>query len=84
MSQVVNSSESNPKVIFKNALRNIRILKNPKISQWKLSLRSGVPQSKISLIENWLINPSQKEKENLASALGADVLHIFSNGPVDN
>jgi len=76
-------SQSNPKAVFKNTLRSTRILKNPKISQWKLSLKSGVPQSKISLIENWLVNPTQEEKENLASALDTDVLHIFSNGPIE-
>jgi transcriptional regulator with XRE-family HTH domain len=65
------------KPIPKNSLRNIRILKNPKVSQWILALKSNVPQSRISLIENCLSNPTPKEKEALASALNIDVTVLF-------
>lgn len=68
------------KIVFKNNLRNIRITQSPRISQWKLALKSNVPQSKISLIENYLVNPTQKEKESLASALNINVINIFSDG----
>ena len=73
------STTPTQKVVFKNNLRNIRITQNPRISQWKLALKSNVPQSKISLIENCLINPTQKEKESLASALNINVINIFSD-----
>ena len=72
---------ANPQVVIKNNLRNIRITQNPRISQWKLALKSNVPQSRISLIENFLINPTEKEKEGLALALNTNILAIFPNGP---
>ncbi|GAG81419.1 unnamed protein product [marine sediment metagenome] len=73
-------SERPAKVVFKNNLRNIRITKNPRMSQWVLALKSNVPQSKISLIENYLVNPTQEEKESLSLALNISVLTIFFDG----
>ncbi len=69
--------------ILKNNLRNTRILQNPRISQWKLALKSNIAQSKISLIENCLINPTQREKESLSSALNINVLNVFPDGQLE-
>ena len=69
--------KSNPKVVSQNNLRNIRVSKNPRKSKWMLALESNVPQSKISLIENFLINPTEKEKEEIALALNRNVETVF-------
>ena len=39
-------------------------------SQWELQKRSGVHQSRISLIENGYVAPTQKEKAAIVRALG--------------
>ena len=57
--------DTNGKII-KN-LKRIRFEKG--LTQWKLSLLSGVMQSRISLIENGLVKPTIKEIEGLESAL---------------
>lgn len=49
----------------------------PKISQWELALKSDVKQSRISLIENFLVLPSMREKIRLAEALKKDIDEIF-------
>jgi len=76
-----NSPEkkSSQKPISQNNLRQIRINKNPKMSQWMLALKSGVAQSRISLIENHLISPVLRDCEKLASALNTDSPKIFPN-----
>ena len=51
-----------------NKLREIRVVK--RISQFQLRLSTGIHQSKISLIENGLIEPREDEKKKLARALG--------------
>ena len=74
-----NSPEkkSSQKIISKNNLRQLRINKNPKMSQWMLALKSGVAQSRISLIENHLICPAKLDCEKLASALNIENLELF-------
>ena len=79
MSRRSNLSDRKSNLITPNKLRQVRILQNPRMSQWKLALKSGVPQSKISLIENCLINPTQDEKESIATALNINEVEIFSN-----
>ena len=76
-----NSPEkkSSQKSISQNNLRQIRINKNPKVSQWMLALKSGVAQSRISLIENHLISPTRHDCEKLAFALNIDSLKLFPN-----
>ena len=59
-----------------NRLRDERL--KQKISQFKLSLKSDVWPSKISWIENGHWNPSEKEKEKLAKALGIKKGWLFS------
>jgi len=74
-----NSPEkkSSQKIISRNNLRQLRINKNPKMSQWMLALKSGVAQSRISLIENHLICPAKLDCEKLASALNIENLELF-------
>lgn len=58
-----------------NRLRVIRAEK--RISQFLLRLQTGISTSKISLIENSLLQPTQEEKSKIAKALGVDVGDIF-------
>lgn len=69
--------KSDQKIIPKNNLRQLRINKNPKMSQWMLALKSGVAQSRISLIENHLIGPARHDRKKLASALDTNSLELF-------
>jgi len=62
---------------LQNRLREYRVI--PKISQWDLALRSGVKQSRISLIENHLVKPTTREKVKLSEALNHAVEEIFPN-----
>ena len=68
--------------ILKNNLRHLRII--PRITQWDLALRSGVKQSRISLIENFLVKPTMREKIKLAEALSQPIETIFPNNTENN
>lgn len=57
-----------------NNLRTIRVLK--RVSQWELSKQTEIPQSRISLIENNLVNPKTEERVAIAGALGFRVQDI--------
>ena len=59
-----------------NKLREVRVVR--RISQFQLRLATGIHQSKISMIENGLIEPREDEKKTLAKALGVGVEEIFS------
>ncbi len=50
-----------------NRLREARVL--TRITQFQLRLSTGIHQSKISMIENGLIDPREDEKLRLAKAL---------------
>jgi DNA-binding XRE family transcriptional regulator len=58
-----------------NHLREIRTSK--RITQFQLRLVIGIHQSKISLIENGLVQPSEDEKKKIAKALGVGVEDIW-------
>lgn len=60
---------------MKNNLQKIRWDKN--LSQKQLSLKSGVPQSVISSVENGLTTPSLTTALRLAKALEISVEDIF-------
>ncbi len=60
-----------------NRLREIRVVK--RISQFQLRLTTGIHQSKISLIENGLIEAQSDEKKKLAKALGVRPADIWSD-----
>lgn len=59
-----------------NRLRDERF--RQKISQFQLSLKSGIWASKISWIENYHWNPTQEEQLKLANALGVEVDWLFA------
>jgi len=53
---------------------NIRIKRTIKrISQWDLAKKTGIPQSRISLIENCYVTPKKEELEKLAKCLEVEV-----------
>ena len=41
-----------------------------RMTQWDLRLLTGIHQSKISLVENGYVEPTDKEKAMIAKALG--------------
>lgn len=58
-----------------NRLREMRFLK--RISQFRLRRQTGIHQSKISLIENGLIDAREDEKKKLAQALRCRIEEVF-------
>ena len=44
-----------------------------KKTQWALSISTGICQSKLSLIENGYIVPTEREKELIVQPLGFDI-----------
>ena len=58
-----------------NRLREIRVTK--RITQFQLRLATGIHQSKISMIENGLVEPPDDEKKRLAKALGVRIEEIW-------
>jgi transcriptional regulator with XRE-family HTH domain len=61
-----------------NRLRKIRFLED--VTQPLLSFITGIQQSRISLIENGLIIPTEEEKKLIAKALHHKVEKIFMDG----
>lgn len=47
-------------------------------NQYDISLKTGIPQSKISLIERGYVNPKPDEKQKIAEALGCRVSEVFA------
>ena len=66
-------------------MNNLREKRRSKtMSQWSLAQNSKVYQSRISLIENDLVEPSKDEKEKLSGALEISVSELFGDQiPVD-
>ena len=60
---------------MKNKLREERF--KLRMSQYVLANLSGVCQTRISLIENALSEPSEAEKKKLAKALGKRIDELF-------
>lgn len=60
-----------------NKLRDIRVIK--RVTQFQLRLLSGIHQSRISLIENGLIEPREDEKQRVAKALQVMPEEIWEN-----
>jgi lambda repressor-like predicted transcriptional regulator len=50
------------------------------MTQFKLSVFTGIIQSRLSYIENCLIEPCQDEKKRIAEALGVKVEEIWDRG----
>jgi len=47
------------------------------LTQYQLAKMAGVPQSKISLIESGIYDPSPEEQQRLAEALGYSIEELF-------
>lgn len=58
-----------------NKLREVRF--ETKITQVQISQLTGIPQPRISFIENGLWNPSEIEKIKIANALGIEKTQLF-------
>ncbi len=58
-------------------LREARFFKG--LNQWDISIKTGIPQSKLSLIERGYIDPKEDEKKRIAKVLGHKVEDIFSD-----
>ena len=58
-----------------NKLKEIRFFKE--VTQPLLALKSGIQQSRISLIENELVTPREGEKQKIAKALNLEIKDIF-------
>lgn len=58
-----------------NKLREIRVVK--RVTQFQLRISTGIQQSKISMIENDLVSPTEDEKKRLARVLGVKVQDIW-------
>lgn len=56
-------------------LKQARFFKS--LNQWDISLRTGIPQSRLSLIERNYVNPKEDEKKKIAKALNCKVEDIF-------
>ena len=61
--------------VLMNRLREIRVVK--RVTQFQLRLSTGIHQSKISMIENGLIEPREDEKKRIAKALGVGSEEIW-------
>lgn len=60
---------------MQNRLYETRVLR--RISQYVLALQTNIPQPRISIIENELVEAKAEEKRKLAKALGLKVEDIF-------
>jgi transcriptional regulator with XRE-family HTH domain len=57
-------------------LKRIRIFEK-KISQFELSRVSGIHPSRLSVLENDLATPSEKERKRISEALGMSPEELF-------
>ena len=62
-----------------NKLKEFRFFK--KVTQPALALKTNIQQSRISLIENGLVVPSEVEKGKIAEALDVKVEELFATEP---
>ena len=65
-----------------NKLKEVRFFQ--RVSQPLLTLKTGIQQSRISLIEKELVVPREDEQKKIAKALDAKVEDIFTVGPDDD
>ena len=57
-------------------LREARFFKG--LNQWDISVKTGIPQSKLSLVERGYIDLREDEKRKIAKALSCKVTDIFA------
>ena len=50
-----------------------------RVTQEHLETKTGINQTRISLIENGLAEPTQSEKKKLSKALGVDLSEIWAD-----
>ena len=60
-----------------NKLYETRVLR--RISQYVIAFKTGIQQSRISLIENELVIPREDEKEKIANVLNVTARELFGN-----
>lgn len=62
-------------------LREARFFKG--LNQWDISLKTGISQSRLSLVERGYVNLREDEKKKIAKVLGYKVADIFpdNGGP---
>ncbi len=63
---------------MENRLRVVRAEK--RVSQFSLARLTGINQTKISYIENDLVDATEEEKTKIAAVLGLKVAEIFTGG----
>lgn len=63
-----------------NKLREVRVVS--RVTQFRLALKTGINATKISFIENDLIEPSETEKGKLARALDKNIEEVFPTNEV--
>lgn len=64
-------------------LREARFFKG--LNQWDISLKTGISQSKLSLVERGYIDLREDEKKKIAKVLNCKVTEIFpENGESKN
>ena len=56
-------------------LREARFFRG--LNQWDISVKTGIPQSKLSLIERGYVDPKKDEKRKIAKVLGCKVSEVF-------
>jgi len=56
-------------------LKEARFFKG--LNQWDISVKTGIPQSKLSLVERGYIDLREDEKKKIAKVLGCKVTDIF-------
>jgi len=61
-------------------LKTARFFKG--FNQWDISIKTGIPQSRISLIERGYVDPKDEEKKALAEALNCRKEEIFPENSV--
>ena len=61
-------------------LREARFFKG--FNQWDISIKTGIPQSRLSLMERGYVMPKDEEKKAIAKALQSNVEEIFPDGDV--
>jgi len=57
------------------SLREARFFKG--LNQWDISVKTGIPQSKLSLVERGYIDLREDEKKKIAKVLDCKVANIF-------
>ena len=64
--------------LLEEAMNRLKVVRaEKKMTQFKLSVLTGFIQSRLSYIENGLIEPSEDDKKKIAEALGVKAEEIW-------